>query len=149
MLKNPLKAFLEAFVQEMEPDARLLGKSFGSEISLPGGLTVTCDPRSVRRCLENLVNNALRYTPEGGRVGLSAKEIPGALEISVWDDGPGIDPQDIPHLFELFYRGTHSRREPGMGMGLSIVKTILDSHGWTIRAESNQGARFVIRIPRL
>ena len=141
-----LQSFLADFCSSLGPDARLLGRSLEADLDL-GDRQVTCDARSIRRCLENLVHNALRYTPRGGSVGVRARANDRGLEITVWDDGPGIAAEDMPYLFEQFYRGTHSRREPGMGLGLSIVKTILDSHGWTIRAESDRGARFVIEIP--
>lgn len=142
-----LGPFLEEFCDSLVPDARLLGRSLVRNLDLPVQWSVTCDQRSVRRSLENLVHNALRYTEPGGMVGIQARLMEGGAEIVVWDDGPGLSPTDLPHLFDPFYRGTHSRQEPGMGLGLSIVKTILDSHGWTIRAESHRGARFIITLP--
>ncbi len=143
----PVAEFLNSIVTEMTPDARLLGRAIEADIGLPGTLAVRCDRRSVRRCIDNLLNNALRYTPAGGTVGLSARAEPDSLAITVWDNGPGISDADLPHVFELFYRGSASRREQGMGMGLSIVKTIVESHGWSIRAETSGGARFTLTIP--
>lgn len=143
----PLAEFLRGIETEMRPDAKLLGRALEADIDLPAPLTVRCDRRSVRRCFDNLLNNALRYTPEGGTVRLSAREDSGVILITVSDNGPGIPAADMPHVFEMFYRGTASRREPGMGLGLSIVKTIIDSHGWSIQAESDGGARFVVRVP--
>jgi signal transduction histidine kinase len=131
----------------MVPDSQLLKRNLVSQLDLPDDWAVACDGRSIRRCLENLVHNALRYTQAGGTVGLTARKLPQGVELIVWDNGPGIATEDLPHLFDPFYRGTHSRRETGMGLGLSIVKTILDSHGWSIQAESDQGARFTVRIP--
>lgn len=142
-----LRPFLEDFCAALAPDARLLNRTLTWQIELPGGLEVPCDARSVRRCLENLVHNALRYTAEGGTVGVQARVGGDRIEITVWDDGPGLSPEDLPRLFDPFYRGTHSRRENGMGLGLSIVKSLLDSHGWTIRAESDRGARFTVSLP--
>jgi signal transduction histidine kinase len=143
----PLKAFLEDYAPEAVLDGRLLGRSFEVEIDLPADLKLSCDPKSLERCLQNLTSNAMRYTREGDRVGLRAQRRENAVEISVWDTGPGIAPEDLPHLFELFYRGSASRREPGMGIGLAVVKTLIESHGWAIRAESKSGARFIITIP--
>jgi signal transduction histidine kinase len=145
----PLKTFLEEYTPEAALDARLVGRSFEAEIDLPPDLTVQFDPRSIQRCLENLTFNAMRYTREGDRVGLRARVRGHEVEITVWDTGPGIAPEDLPHIFELFYRGSASRREPGMGIGLAVVKTLIDTHGWSIRAESNLGARFIITIPWL
>ena len=141
----PLREFLTDLNDEMAPDARLLGRTLVTDIALTDE-SVACDRRSIHRCFENLVNNALRYTRPGGHVGITARRVANLVEVTVWDDGPGISAEDLPHLFELFYRGSHSRREPGMGLGLAVVKTILDSHGWSIRAESGSGARFVVTI---
>lgn len=143
----PLKDFLEEYGPAAALDAKLLGRAFESHIDLPDGLKVPCDTRSIQRCLENIVGNALRYTKEGDRIGLTAKLVQGAVELTIWDEGMGISPEDLPHIFELFYRGSHSRRETGMGIGLSVVKTIIDSHGWSIRAESGRQTKFVVTIP--
>jgi len=143
----PMKDFLEEYGPTAAQDAKLLGRTFETLIDLPAGLTVACDPRSIRRCLENMASNALRYTREGGRVGITAAMVGGAVELVVWDNGPGIAAQDLPHIFELFYRGSHSRRESGMGIGLTVVKTPPPPHGWSIRAESQEGTRFIITIP--
>jgi two-component system sensor histidine kinase MprB len=67
----------------------------------------------------------------------------------VSDNGPGIAPADLPHVFEMFYRGSSSRREEGLGLGLAVVKWVVDSHGWTVTAGSGPegGARFTVTIP--
>jgi signal transduction histidine kinase len=71
--------------------------------------------------------------------------------LTISDNGPGIADADLPHIFEMFYRGSSSRREQGMGLGLAVVKWVLDSHGWSIAVRSNQdgepGACFTIMIP--
>jgi len=144
-----LGPFLTAFAKRMVADAALLGRELRWEVGLPQPAQVRMDERLVSRVLENLVNNALRYTPEGGRIELSARAEGGAYVVSVSDDGPGISGEDLPRIFEPFYRGSSSRREEGMGLGLSIVKTVVESHGWTIEAVPSlaRGASFVIRIP--
>jgi signal transduction histidine kinase len=142
-----LGAFLEDFCSALVPDARLLDRTLTWDIQLPADIRVSCDSRSVSRCFENLVHNALRYTARGGTVGVEGRLRGDHIEIVVWDDGPGLAADDLPRLFDPFYRGTHSRQETGMGLGLSIVKTLLDSHGWTIRAESDHGARFTVSLP--
>jgi len=145
----PLRGFLEEYSPAVVLDASLLGRRFESRIDLPDDLTIRCDPRSIRRCLENIAGNALRYTKEGDLVGLTARRTSAGVELILWDEGPGILPEDLPHIFELFYRGSHSRRESGMGIGLSVVRTIIDSHGWSIRAESGRRTSFIITIPTL
>jgi signal transduction histidine kinase len=116
------------------------------------------DSRLVGRALINIVNNAIRYTGENGRIRFSAfmhgaavpktggtKTAPepsppaeGKAVIEIADDGPGIKAGDLPHIFERFYRGTSSRREQGMGLGLALVKGIIDSHGWEITVSSRE-----------
>ena len=107
--------------------------------------------RLVLRALENLVNNAIRYTPNGSVISLDASSAGSrdgaAVQIMVSDNGPGIDEADLPHIFEMFYRGTSSRREQGMGMGLAVAKWVADSHGWSISARSGRGACFCITVP--
>ncbi|HOY64840.1 MAG TPA: sensor histidine kinase, partial [bacterium] len=86
---------------------------------------------------------------EGGTIRIDGLVSKGLVKISVSDDGIGISAEDLPRIFDLFYRGTASRREEGMGMGLAVVKTVADSHGWEIRAasEPGKGSVFTIEIP--
>jgi signal transduction histidine kinase len=98
------------------------------------------DPQRIGEVLTNLIANALRYTPRGGRIGIHLVATGpggerGAL-VSVTDSGPGIPPADLPNVFERFYK---SRDSGGMGLGLSIAKTLVEAHGGTIRAESEPG----------
>ncbi|MDR3122624.1 MAG: HAMP domain-containing histidine kinase [Treponema sp.] len=146
-----IAGFLLNAAREFAPDAELLYHEFQSEIALPGDLFVFMDERLILRALENLVNNAIRYTPNGSVIRLAASLEDGrdgrVVQIVVSDNGPGIDEADLPHIFDMFYRGTSSRREQGMGMGLAVVKWVVDSHGWSLSAGSDQGARFCIAIP--
>jgi signal transduction histidine kinase len=155
-----LASFLRAFVRRVEADAALLGRVLVGSIELTELSFVRMDERLVTRALENLVNNALRYTAAGGWVEVSARQeasgTPGGTRyvVTVTDDGPGISAEDLPHIFEPFYRGSSSRREQGMGLGLSIVKTVVESHGWRIEARPAQaklgiakGMAFVLTIP--
>jgi len=143
-----LSPFLRAFVRRIEADAELLGRRANGSIELPEGLEVRMDERLVTRALENLAYNSLRYAPDGGRVEIAAAEREGEIHLVVSDDGPGIAPADLPHVFEPFYRGSSSRREQGMGLGLSIVKTVIESHGWSISvaSEPGRGAAFTIAM---
>jgi signal transduction histidine kinase len=101
--------------------------------------------------LVNLLDNALRYTPEGGWIHLSADQVQEWVEISIHDSGPGIPAEDLEHLFERFYRGDKSRQreEGGSGLGLAIAKSLVESQGGEIRVESppGGGARFVVGRP--
>lgn len=150
-----LGAFLHSFARRVEADATLLGRELRSAVDLPPSAIVRMDERLATRALENLVNNSLRYTAPGERIVLEARAEAEAFVIVVSDEGPGISAEDLPHIFEPFFRGSSSRREQGMGLGLSIVKTIVESHGWTIEAGPGseasgapKGAAFVLSIPR-
>jgi signal transduction histidine kinase len=145
----PFCQFLKTFAARVEADAFLLGRSLEIDIDVSAQALVSLDERLALRALENLVNNALRYIPLGGRVALRAHESPDGYTLCVEDDGPGIDPDDLGRIFEPFFRATNSRREQGFGLGLSIVKNIADSHGWSVSvfSEPGRGTRFEIRIP--
>jgi signal transduction histidine kinase len=149
--KVNIAVFLQNAARGFASDVELLHHEFLSEIALPGNTFVFMNERLVLRALENLVNNAIRYTPNGSAITLAASlgdsKEGSALQITVSDNGPGIDEADLPHIFEMFYRGTSSRREQGMGMGLAVAKWVADSHGWSISARSNRGACFCIAIP--
>lgn len=144
-----IEPFLSSFMKRVSSDARILGRSASFSTTLPPGFRVKMGEKLVTRALENLVFNALRYTPEGGHVSVSAIGEGNSCTLHVRDDGPGMRKEDLSHVFEPFYRGTSSRREQGMGLGLSIVKTIVETHGWSISAESGegQGSVFSIHIP--
>jgi len=109
------------------------------------------DPDGLKQLLLILVDNAIKYTPEGGRVQLAMRTEPGAAVVTVADTGIGIDPEDIPHLFERFYRADKARSRDlgGTGLGLSIAKWIAESHGGHISVESTvgQGSTFTLRLP--
>ncbi|MHB9295229.1 putative Adaptive-response sensory-kinase SasA [Pillotina sp. SPG140] len=157
--KVNITAFLQDAAQAFAPDVELLHHEFRSDITLPANLFVSMDERLILRALENLVNNAIRYTPDGSVISLTAGLNDGkadgkaanTVRLTVCDNGPGIDQADLPHVFEMFYRGTSSRREQGMGMGLAVVKWAVNSHGWSISVHSERegktGTDFCISIP--
>ncbi|HUG54172.1 MAG TPA: ATP-binding protein [Vicinamibacteria bacterium] len=110
-----------------------------------------CDRERLRGVLENLVENALKYTPTGGRVEVSARVEPGTVVLEVGDDGPGIPAEHLPRLFERFYRvdKARSRELGGTGLGLSIVKHLVESLGGSVgvTSEIGRGTRFTVRLP--
>ncbi len=109
------------------------------------------DAERLRQMLVNLVNNAIQYTPEGGRIELSLERDGDFAEIRVSDTGRGIAQEDLPHIFERFYRAdkARSRQMGGTGLGLSIVKWVVDAHGGRIEVESElgKGSTFIVRLP--
>jgi len=144
-----LAPWLSAFVKRSEMDAALLGKEVSGSVEIDPGTNVLMDERLAERALDNLMHNALRYTGECGKVFLRAYPDGESILIDVADNGPGIAKEDIPYVFDLFYRATSSRREQGMGIGLAIVKTVVEMHGWSISVREREGSGiiFCIRIP--
>jgi len=110
---------------------------------------INVDSERMEQVLGNLVSNALRYTPERGKIRLSAKQDAGRVILSVQDNGSGIHPDALAHIFERSYRSDPSRSEEGSGLGLAIAKSIVEVHGGSIRVESRlgQGSLFLISIP--
>ena len=114
-------------------------------------LELFADYDRLDQVLSNLVANALRYTPAGGKIGLRAEKIPTGVRLSVTDTGPGIPPQDLPFIFDRFWKGDRSRTRgsAGSGLGLAIARQLVRAHGGSIRAESlpGQGAAFLLELP--
>jgi signal transduction histidine kinase len=111
-----------------------------------------CDPDRLREAVDNLVSNAIKYTPVGGRMELSMSIDDGGIAISVKDEGPGLSPDDMARLFGRFQRLTAKPTggESSTGLGLSIVKRIVELHGGSVSADSDgpgRGATFIIRLP--
>jgi signal transduction histidine kinase len=129
-------------------DASIFKRSFQADIRIPEHAYVMGDRALLLRCFENLFDNAMRYTEEGGIITLSAVLEREKVLVIFQNSGTGIDEDDLGRLFEPFYRGTRSRREHGSGLGLSIVKSIIDAHGWSIGVDSVPGkhTRFTIHI---
>jgi two-component system sensor histidine kinase BaeS len=117
----------------------------------PDGLTVTADPVRLRQAIDNLVTNALRHTPTGGTVTVSARRDGDHIVIEVTDTGIGISADDLPHVFERFWRADKSRgrQSGGSGLGLAIVRRLTLAHGGTVEAASEPGvgSTFTLRLP--
>jgi len=117
----------------------------------PEGLTADGDPERVHQVVANLLENAVRHTPEGGRVEVGAHDAPGGVVIEVCDQGPGIPAADAERVFERFYRADASRstRDGGAGLGLAIARWIVDLHGGDIHPEPRtpHGCRMVVTLP--
>jgi signal transduction histidine kinase len=118
------------------------------ELTTAAGAGVTADADALRAILTNLFDNALRYTPPGGRITVTVEHAPGGVIVSVADTGSGVGPEHLPRIFERFYRADpgRSREEGGTGLGLSIVKHLVEAHGGHVEARSPLGKGTSIRM---
>ena len=147
--KVNLRSFLASFTERVAIDAELLHQTVESHINLPASIEVDMDSLLVQRALDNIVNNCFRYAPKGSSLFIVAGFDGQAVQLTIADNGNGIQQKDLPFIFDLFYRGSASRGEQGMGMGLAVTKSIIDSHGWhiSVSSETGKGAAFTIAIP--
>lgn len=114
----------------------------------PGAAFVPGDPDRLEQALQNLAANALRHTPEGGTITLTAESSADGVRLQVRDSGPGIPPEHLPLIFDRFYKADAARAAAGgSGLGLSIVKAIVERHRGTITAHNDAGAVFSITLP--
>jgi signal transduction histidine kinase len=113
---------------------------------VPEGLEVNADYARLRQALANLVDNAVKYTPAGGRVTIGAREDGASVSIEVRDTGPGIPADQQPRIWERLYRGDAGRHERGLGLGLSLVKAVVEAHRGTADVVSTPGAGSTFRI---
>ncbi|MDO9301966.1 MAG: sensor histidine kinase, partial [Anaerolineales bacterium] len=112
---------------------------------------VMMDTQRIGRVLNNLIGNALRHTPAEGGVNVRARRTVSGVEVSVSDTGEGIRAEDLPHVFESFYRGekSRSRSSGGAGLGLAISRGIVQAHGGGIKvqSEAGRGSQFTFSLP--
>jgi signal transduction histidine kinase len=114
---------------------------------------VHVDPARISRVLLNLLENALNYTPAGGRIQMGIERRGSKLVLRVADTGVGIPPEDLPHIWKPFYRGEKSRKRPadggGAGLGLSIVKGVVEAHGGMVGVSSRpgRGTEITVTLP--
>jgi signal transduction histidine kinase len=142
------RPLLQEVLDEWRPQAetRRLRLSFTVN---PDELALDADPQRLHQVLSNLVANAVRHAPDGGRVVVRASAGAGRTQLEVIDDGPGIDPSERGRVFERFYRADASRSGGGAGLGLAIARWIVELHGGTIHAEqaSPHGCRMIVDLP--
>ena len=145
-----VNALVETAVRRLKPQAQARGIILGTSLSSKPAV-VTGDEDKLHQVLANLVSNALRYTPAGKRVEVSVRANRQQVTLQVSDEGPGIDPADLPVLFERFFKGdrARSRSESGSGLGLSIVRQLVELHGGHIEAAlaESGGLQVTIRLP--
>ncbi len=143
-----LQAFLEEAATVFATEAEARGLHLVCRLQLPEILEVSMDADLVFRALENVMDNAFRHAPLGSEVGFEASRRDRTIVLRLRNRGEPIASEDLPFLFEPFYRGSNARRETGFGLGLSVVKSVVFSHGWQIEVSSAaQETCFTIRIP--
>jgi signal transduction histidine kinase len=113
-------------------------------------LIVDADRPRLEQVAANLIDNAVKFTPSGGRVDVRVSRADSAARLDVQDTGPGIPPQELPRIWDRLFRGDLSRSERGLGLGLSLVRAIVHAHGGDVSVESvpGQGATFTVSLPR-
>jgi len=136
----PVAELFDRVVARHAPACRAAGLVFTTSIE-PGGETVIGDRDRLEQALQNLASNALRFAPAGTAIRLTAQRRGNSVVIAVADEGPGIPPEHLPHVFDRFYKADASREgvSGGSGLGLSIVKAIVERHGGTITVASEPG----------
>jgi signal transduction histidine kinase len=143
------RASLAALVDEALVVARCASdiKGVALQTTVEGGLPLLeLDSVQMARVLANLLGNAIKFTPAGGRVRLSVKRQREQVLLTVADDGPGIPPEELPRLAERHFRGTRSRGVDGSGLGLFIVRAVVEGHGGTLRIASSVGRGTTVSV---
>ncbi|HEY3363484.1 MAG TPA: HAMP domain-containing sensor histidine kinase [Symbiobacteriaceae bacterium] len=145
-----LATLLDGLLTNLEPVAAAKAIQLTATVA-PTVPAVTADPDRLRQVLVNLLANAIQYTPEGGRVGVRVALDGNKIEIQVRDTGAGIEPEDLPHVFDRFYRAdkSRSRATGGTGLGLAIVRGLVQAHGGQVSVASRpgEGACFTVTLP--
>jgi len=147
-----LGAMLTETHELMLPLAEEKNIHFDLHLPPPSEKTViSADKLKLQRCIGNLLENALKFTPEHGKVNISLESNPENFVLTIKDSGSGISPEDQKHIFDRFFRSDVSRHLPGNGLGLALVHAIVTAHKWQISLESElgKGASFIINIPKI
>jgi two-component system OmpR family sensor kinase len=142
----PLAALADEVVRLLAPRAEEAGVAL--EVDVPAALVLRADPAALRELAEALLDNAIRYTPRGGRAGVRGAQTPAGAALAVWDTGPGIPAGERAKVLERFYRGEASQAsgQPGSGLGLAIVKAIADAHGAAVALGERAGGGLEVTV---
>lgn len=140
---------IKDFANEAVQTGNIFKRKIITNIQLEKDIKIKINEMLVQRSLENLFTNAIRYTNEGDTIQIDSFVQGNKIILKLSDTGIGIAQKDLPHIFDVFYRGTNSRREEGIGIGLSLVKNVVDTLGWKISVDSKagEGTCFTLSIP--
>ena len=153
LVTQSITQLIRNFAKYAEITGKVFKRNVTTDIQISKDIKVPLNDQLVHRSFENLLSNALRYTNEDDLIEIIAYQVESEsknyIVLQIKDHGCGIEEKDLDYIFDLFYRGTNSRQEEGMGIGLAVVKSIMESHGWDISVESkkNKGSCFTIKIP--
>ena len=143
-----LNKLVEEVIAQLSPQAERQQLSISREFAtnLP---SVLADKDRVRQVITNLVHNAIKFTPAGGRITITSRALEGSVVVHIADTGIGIPEEDLPRVFERFYKGDKARAGGGTGMGLAIAKHVIQAHGGSIwvRSEEGEGSTFAFSLP--
>jgi two-component system phosphate regulon sensor histidine kinase PhoR len=145
----PLPMIVQYSIDSLE--GSIIEKEHQLSVDLPAKMEkVFGDPTRLRQLVDNLLGNAIRYTPRGGKISISLKSETDQVILQIQDTGPGIPPSDQPYIFDKFYRASNIEPDiPGSGLGLAIVRTIVENHQGRVWVDSNlgQGSIFTVVLP--
>jgi two-component system phosphate regulon sensor histidine kinase PhoR len=142
-----VRNMIEEELHHFAPQAQQ--KQIGMKNEAPAALIADIDRKLIGRALGNLLHNAIKFTPSGGQIAIAATANDEAIQLSVSDTGPGIPSEDLPRIFERFYKVDRARGKGGTGLGLAIARHVVEAHGGRIWAESQlgKGATFYFTLP--
>ncbi|MET4061623.1 two-component system sensor histidine kinase SenX3 [Arthrobacter sp. UYP6] len=155
MVDRAREVDINQLVTEAVEANRLPAENKNTTIVVGGSVegSVYGDAKMLTTAFRNLIDNAIRYSPEGSRVGVGLRSRDGMAQVAVTDQGPGIAPEDQERIFERFYRidSARSRHTGGTGLGLSIVKHVVSNHGGEVSlwSQPGQGSTFTVRLPEM
>lgn len=147
-----LTILLQRAIAQVQPQVQQKGLQLEADLQLCSA-PLPLDPTRIRQAISNLLDNAIKFTPSGGRITLRTIDAPTQVQVKVSDTGAGIAPDQLPYIFERFRQADSSmtRRSGGLGLGLFLVRSIVEAHGGTVVADSpglNQGATFTMTLPK-
>jgi signal transduction histidine kinase len=144
-----LSSFLDTLMRDLQPRGSACGVELALDVEAPPGTVILADPLRLHQVMENLVSNALKFSPPGGRVELSIRLTSQGQVWEVRDQGPGIPEAEQGRIFERFYRAQAAKAKPGTGLGLAIVKHLCRLMGGEVSVVSRpgEGATFRVILP--
>lgn len=152
---SPATYHMRALIEDVVRSSRPVLEAREIEVKIdwegPPGIPLVGDEIKIGRALRNILSNSVKYSPSGSTIWIRGTEAPDRVEVNFTDEGPGIPPNELQHVFEKFYRGSrHVRRTTGTGLGLAIVKHIIEGHGGVVSAANapKRGTTIKVVLPR-